>query len=96
MKSPKIHHPNKHHLNKQHLIQSNVALWMAVFLFLQPVTAFAYLDPSTGSMIISAIVGLIASLVLAIKTYWYRLKSFFKGKPAESDNKDNSGKDDSD
>jgi len=90
MKSPKIHH-----LNKRHLIQSNVALWLAVCLFLQPVTAFAYLDPSTGSMIISAIVGLIASLVLAIKTYWYRLKSFFKGKPAESDKKDYSNKDDS-
>lgn len=37
-----------------------------------PVT-WAYLDPSTGSMIISAIVGLVASVALAVKTYWYRL-----------------------
>jgi len=44
--------------------------------------AFAYLDPSTGSMIISAIVGIFATLSLAIKTYWYKLKSFFGGKPA--------------
>lgn len=49
-----------------------------------PVPAMAYLDPTTGSMLISAIVGLFASLVLAIKTYWYRLKGFFKRKPAES------------
>lgn len=42
--------------------------------------ALAYLDPSTGSMIITAIVGLFASLVLAVKTYWYKLKSFFRGK----------------
>jgi hypothetical protein len=36
-------------------------------------------------MLISAVVGLFASLVLAIKTYWYRIKAFFKRKPAESE-----------
>ena len=41
--------------------------------------AFAYLDPSTGSMILSAIVGIFATVGLALKTYWYKLKSFFKG-----------------
>jgi hypothetical protein len=41
--------------------------------------AFAYLDPSTGSMIISAIIGVFATLVIAAKTYWYRLKRFFNG-----------------
>ena len=39
--------------------------------------AFAYLDPSTGSMILSAIVGIFATLGLALKTYWYKFKSFF-------------------
>lgn len=39
----------------------------------------AYLDPSTGSMILSAIVGILATLSLAVKTYWYKLKSFFSG-----------------
>ncbi len=39
----------------------------------------AYLDPSTGTMIISAIVGIFASLALAVKTYWYKLKKFFSG-----------------
>ena len=41
--------------------------------------AFAYLDPSTGSMILSAIVGLFATLGLALKTYWYKFKSLFNG-----------------
>ena len=58
---------------------------IAVVLLLMPVSALAYLDPTTGSMLISAIVGLFASLVLAIKTYWYRIKAFFKRKPAESE-----------
>lgn len=40
--------------------------------------AWAYLDPSTGSMILSAIVGLFATLALAVKTYWYKLRSFFR------------------
>ncbi len=41
--------------------------------------AQAYLDPSTGSMILSAIVGLFATAALAIKTWWYKLKSLFRG-----------------
>lgn len=40
--------------------------------------AFAYLDPSTGSMVVSAIVGILASIGLAVKTYWYKIKGFFK------------------
>ncbi|MCC7259056.1 MAG: hypothetical protein IT486_11875 [Gammaproteobacteria bacterium] len=40
--------------------------------------AWAYLDPSTGSMILSAIVGLFATAALAVKTYWYKLKKLFR------------------
>ena len=40
--------------------------------------AFAYLDPSTGSMVVSAIVGILASIALAVKTYWYKIKGFFR------------------
>ncbi len=65
--------------------QSRLILVIMITLLLMPVSALAYLDPTTGSMLISAIVGLFASLVLAIKTYWYRIKTFFKRKPAESD-----------
>ena len=60
---------------------------LTVFVSLKsiPVSALAYLDPTTGSMLISAIVGLFASLVLALKTYWYRIKGYFRRKPAGSD-----------
>jgi hypothetical protein len=40
--------------------------------------AYAYLDPSTGSMIISAVLGVLATVGLAVKTYWYKLKSVFR------------------
>jgi hypothetical protein len=41
--------------------------------------AFAYLDPSTGSMILSAVIGVLATAGLVLKNYWYKLKSFFRG-----------------
>ena len=44
--------------------------------------AQAYLDPGTGSLILSAIVGLVATIGLAVKTGWYRIKSFFRRDPA--------------
>ena len=50
-------------------------------------SAFAYLDPSTGSMILSAIIGVFATAGLVIKNYWYKLKGFFRG--AKSENSDN-------
>ncbi|TDJ45136.1 MAG: hypothetical protein E2O52_07160 [Gammaproteobacteria bacterium] len=40
--------------------------------------AWAYLDPGTGSMIISAVVGLVATVGLAVKTYWYKIKAFLR------------------
>jgi peptidoglycan/LPS O-acetylase OafA/YrhL len=57
-------------------------LLLAVFCTLAGLAteAQAYLDPSTGSMIMSAIVGLFATIGLAVKTYWYKLKNLLKGK----------------
>ena len=61
---------------------SRKRIWMtgtvALGLLMMAPPAFAYLDPSTGSMIISAVVGLFATAALAVKTYWYKLKSFFR------------------
>ena len=39
--------------------------------------ANAYIDPGTGSAIVSAIVGLVVAIGVAVKTYWYKLKSLF-------------------
>ena len=55
----------------------------ALFLVMLAQPAWAYLDPGTGSMIISAIVGLFATVGLALKTYWYKVKAFFRKDTAE-------------
>jgi amino acid permease len=59
---------------------------VACALLLLSPSVFAYLDPSTGSMVVSVIVGVFASVALALRTYWYRIKGFFKriGKPASN------------
>jgi len=45
--------------------------------------AQAYLDPGTGSMIISALIGVVAALGLGLKMFWYRVVGLFRG--AKSD-----------
>ena len=55
-----------------------LAAVIALALLLVSPAAFAYLDPSTGSMVVSAIVGIFASIALALKTYWYKIKAFFR------------------
>jgi hypothetical protein len=60
---------------------TSIAAIIGLAGFAQP--AFAYLDPSTGSMIISAILGVLATIGLALKTYWYKFKALFRGKPPQ-------------
>ena len=66
--------------------KSQILLVAAVALAGFAPPAFAYLDPSTGSMIISAVLGVLATAGLAMKTYWYKLKSVFR----RGDNRRNS------
>ena len=54
------------------------ALVLVVALLGYAPSSAAYLDPGTGSMILSAIVGLIATVTLAAKTWWYRIRRFFR------------------
>jgi hypothetical protein len=58
----------------------------AVFitLALTSTPAFAYIDPGSGSAIMSAIIGFFVAIGLAVKTYWYKIKGFFTGKKAEN------------
>jgi hypothetical protein len=60
------------------------ALALIVLASLAP-AADAYLDPSTGSLIISAIVGLLATIGLTVKTWWYKLKSLFRRDPSPTE-----------
>ena len=59
------------------------ALWvvfvLVAFLSIAP-PAHAYLDPGTGSMLLSALIGLAAAVALGLKMFWYRLVGLCRGK----------------
>ena len=54
-------------------------------LMAQP--AFAYIDPGSGSAIMSVIIGLFVAIGITIKTYWYKLKSIFTRNKKETKKK---------
>lgn len=59
-----------------------------LFLVIPTFPAFAYLDPGTGSMIVSAIIGAVATLVFVFKGWFFRLFGIFKkGKRVEDKKK---------
>ena len=75
----------KYFNNSKHTI---LVMTVLALLLVSP-SALAYLDPSTGSMVVSAIVGIFASIALAVKTYWYKIKGWFrKDAKQESDPQD--------
>ena len=42
--------------------------------------AQAYLDPSTGSMLLSAVIGVVAAVGLGLKMFWYQLVGLARGR----------------
>jgi len=42
-----------------------------------PLSAYAYLDPGTGSIILQGAIAAIAAGLVVMKTYWYKVKMFF-------------------
>lgn len=46
-----------------------------------PRDARAYLDPGTGSILIQGLIATAAAGLIIVRTYWSRLKSFYKKSP---------------
>ena len=80
----------------RHRITRPAVACLALLALLVPSVAFAYLDPSTGSMVVSAIVGIFASIALAVKTYWYKIKGFFRRSGKRSDAQESASRESSD
>ena len=80
----------------RHRIPRLTLACLAALALLAPTAAFAYLDPSTGSMVVSAIVGIFASIALAVKTYWYKIKGFFRRGDKRSDAQESASRESSD
>jgi len=61
------------------------ALLVLVILLTMASPAMAYIDPGSGSAIMSAVIGFFVAIGLVIKTYWYKIKSIFTGKSKGDD-----------
>jgi hypothetical protein len=54
----------------------------------------AYLDPGTGSLIIQAVVAVLAGAAVAITSYWQKIKTFFGRNSRNSEPSDTAPSDD--
>ena len=50
-----------------------------------PTTAFAYVDPGSGSVIVTTILGLIAAIGYTFRKYFYKIKRIITGKKTKED-----------
>ena len=48
-------------------------LLVLILVFLSYQQAFAYIDPGSGSALMSAIIGFFVAIGVVIKTYWYKI-----------------------
>lgn len=60
---------------------------LTIIILILALPLYAYLDPGTGSAIISVVIAAIVSAGVVIKYYWRKIVSFvFKKKPENEDN----------
>ena len=46
-------------------------------LFLFPKLAYAYIDPGTGSMLVQALLAVLAAVSVSLGLFWRRIRSYF-------------------
>lgn len=69
--------------------------WFVAVALLLPSTAQAYIDPGTGSLLVQALVAAGLGVLMAVRMYWARIKSFFSRQDS-SDTSDTAGQSQSD
>jgi hypothetical protein len=57
---------------------------LAMLVLVLPAPAHAYVDPGTGSVITTAILGLFAAVAYTFRKYMYRIKDFLSGRKGSS------------
>ena len=58
------------------LVSAILALLIVIVLFSEK-SAFAYIDPGTGSMMLQAVLAAVVGSAVVIKVFWERIKSFY-------------------
>lgn len=66
-------------------MKSSILYISSIILLTFSAPSMAYIDPGSGSAIMSAIVGFFAAVTMLVKTYWYKLKSLFSSRENEQE-----------
>ena len=70
-------------LSKPHV---RMAFTVACCTMIYPTTAHAYIDPGSGSVVMSTLLGIAAAVAYTFKKYFYKIKRLFrKGAPLDDD-----------
>ena len=74
---------------------SNIFKHSVLIAFMSyPASAFAYLDPGTGSIILQGLIAGLAAIAVSGKIFWSRIKGFLsKGSPDDVSETDSDGAD---
>ena len=56
------------------------SIFLLAFFGVHIQSAYAYIDPGTGSMVVQVLIGALVGFGIAIKVYWYKLKEKFMRK----------------
>jgi hypothetical protein len=54
--------------------------FLLLSFLIYPMNLYAYIDPGSGSALITAILGFFAAIIYSFKKFFYNLKSKFKSK----------------
>ena len=65
-------------MSNKSIILSAIIFWVSV---IEP--AYAYVDPGSGSVIITTILGLFAAIGYTFRKYFYKMKRLFTGRREE-------------
>jgi len=60
-----------------------ILLFVSILMF--NTSAYAYLDPGLGGILLQGLIAAIAAASLTIKIYWQKIKTFFKKKKKNKD-----------
>jgi hypothetical protein len=67
--------------------RERAVLFLQIFALAQLVAlapAYAYVDPGSGSVIVTTILGVLAAIGYTVRKYFYRLKRLVTGQKAEN------------
>jgi len=57
---------------------SEISLLSCLILFALAQSAYAYIDPGSGSMLLQILLGGIAGAIVAVKLFWHRMRDILK------------------